>query len=174
MAKGFEINNQAIRNMTREIEREFAKNPVRVPLQADPSAVMFPPATTVNNYHGPVVTVSGGNAQIAWGNDTVNQTQSQQIAPGYEELARLVTDLLANLGPFSLVAEDAEDVRSSAQMLLGEVVKEEPDRGVIRRGVNLIKGVLAPIMAGMGQAATAETAEASRHVIESLGQALPV
>lgn len=30
------INKQAIRKMSREMEREFAKNPVRVPLEAAP------------------------------------------------------------------------------------------------------------------------------------------
>ena len=68
MAGGFKINKQGIRKMTRDIEREFAKNPVKVPLEADPGAVSLPAATTVHNYHGPVVTVSGYHAQIAWGN----------------------------------------------------------------------------------------------------------
>lgn len=34
MASGLKINKQAVREMSREIEREFAKNPVRVPLDA--------------------------------------------------------------------------------------------------------------------------------------------
>lgn len=58
MDKGFEINKQAIRKMGRQIEKEFAKNHVRVPLEADASGVTFPAGTITNNYHGPVVTMT--------------------------------------------------------------------------------------------------------------------
>lgn len=96
MVDGFKINKQAIRKMTREMEKEFAKNPVRVPIEADPSVSRFPPATTItNNYHGPVVTVHGDNAQLAWDNQGVSQ--NRDIAPGFEELAKVLTGLLASL-----------------------------------------------------------------------------
>jgi len=171
----FEINKQGIQRMSRALEREFAKYPVRVPLEVDPSGVTFQPAATVTNYHGPVVTVHGDNAQIAWDSDTVNQAQNrvEQIAPGYEDLARLVTDLLANLDTFALNDAEATDVRASADAVLSELVKEKPDQGVVRRGVTMIKGVLAPVVAGVDQAVKQETAEAARHVIEGLGNALP-
>lgn len=147
MASGFKINKQGIRMMTREIEREFAKNPVQVPLEADPRAVSLPSATTVHNYHGPVVTVSGDHAQIAWGNGEVQQTQNrvEQVAPGYEELARLVTDLLANLANFNLDDAEEAEIRSNAENVLGEVVKVERDQGVIKRGLTMLKGILAPV-----------------------------
>ncbi|WP_181275213.1 hypothetical protein [Brevibacterium oceani] len=175
MASGFKINKQGIRKMTREIEREFAKNPVKVPLEADPRAVSLPAATTVHNYHGPVVTVSGDHAQIAWGDGEVHQTQNrvEQVAPGYEELARLVTDLLANLPTFSLDEADEAEIRSNAETVLNEVTKVEPDQGVIKRGLTMLKGILAPVGAGLGRAVTEESAEAAREVIEGLGDALP-
>lgn len=66
MAGEFKINKQAIRKMTQEIEKEIAKNPVRVPLEADPTGMTFPATSVTNNYHGPVVTVNGDNAQLAW------------------------------------------------------------------------------------------------------------
>lgn len=174
MADGFKINEKAIRQMAREIEQEFAKHPVRVPLEADPSSMALAPALTVNNYNGPVVTVTGDHAQLAWNNGDVNQAQDrvEQIAPGYEDLARVITDLLANLAAFSL-GDDEKDVRASAESVLVEVVKEQPDRGVVRRGLTMVKGFLAPIAAGIGAAATAETTEAARHVIETLGSSLP-
>lgn len=37
MANEFKINKQAIRRTSRELEKEFAKNPVRVPVHADPT-----------------------------------------------------------------------------------------------------------------------------------------
>jgi hypothetical protein len=175
MASGFKIDRQAIHNMTREIEREFAKHPVRVRLEADPRAVSLPPATTVNNYHGPVVTVNGDHAQIAWDNRDVRQAQDRadQIAAGYEQLAQLVTDLLANLSTFALDDADEAELRSTADTVLGEVVKPEPDRGAIRRGVTMLKGFLAPVAAGVSGAVTEETTDAVREVIDALGASLP-
>jgi hypothetical protein len=61
---GFKINKQGIRNMAREIEREFAKNPIRVPVETEYDGV-YPAVASVTNYHGPVVTVTGDNAKIA-------------------------------------------------------------------------------------------------------------
>lgn len=175
MASGFKINKQGIRKMTRDIEREFAKNPVKVPLEADPRTVSLPSATTVHNYHGPVVTVNGDHAQVAWDNGEVQQTQNrmEQIAPGYEELARLVTDLLANLPTFNLDDADEAEIRSNAEAVLSEVVKVEPDQGVIKRGLAMLKGILAPVGAGVSKAVTEESAEAAREVIDGLGNVLP-
>lgn len=84
MASRFKIDKQGIHQMSRDIEREFAKHPVRVPLEADPETVSLPSAATVNNYHGPMVTVNGDHAQIAWDNKEVDPTQDrvEQIAPG--------------------------------------------------------------------------------------------
>lgn len=175
MASGFKINKQAIRKMSREIEREFAKNPVRVPLEADHRAVSLPAATTVNNYNGPVVTVNGDHAQLAWDNQSVTQVQehSEQVAPGYEQLAQLLTDILASLSTFQLDETDGSELRENANLVLQEVVKSEPDQGIVRRGVTLIKGLLAPVSAGLGKAVTEETAEAARQVIDALGASLP-
>lgn len=175
MANGFKINKQAIRKMSREIEREFAKNPVRVPLEADDSTLSLPAATTVSNYHGPVVTVNGDHAQLAWDNQSVTQVQThiEQVAPGYEQLAQLLTDILANLSTFQLDETDGSELRENANLVLQEVVKSEPDQGIVRRGVTLIKGLLAPISAGLGKAATEETADAARQVIDALGASLP-
>ena len=35
------------------------------------ATLTWAPAVSVNNYHGPVVTVTGDHAQLAWSNDTV-------------------------------------------------------------------------------------------------------
>ncbi|MFJ4175268.1 hypothetical protein [Microbacterium sp. NPDC089696] len=175
MASGFKINKQAIRKMTREIEREFAKNPVRVPLQADASDVRLPAATTINNYHGPVVTVTGDGAQLAWDNHDVAQGQArfQQVATGYEELADLVTRLLAGVGTFKLDPADQAELVAAGEEILHEAVKDDPDRGLVRRGITMLKGVLAPIASGVAKAVSDETAEMARDLISSLGEALP-
>src|SRR5690348_1931974 len=56
--------------------------------------------------------------------------------------------------------------RASRSQLLEDVT---PADGVIRRAATMIKGLLAPIGAGVAQAATQESAAAARHVIKALG-----
>lgn len=172
MAGGFKIDKQAIRKMTRELEKEFAKNPVRVPLEGDASG-MAVPGTTVN-YNGPVVNVNGDHAQIAWGNQTVNQSQTSDIAPGFEGLAAALTSILASLPALALTAAEQADVEAEAHAVLGEVVKESPDPGAIRRSVTMIKGLLAPVASGIGEAVTGESAELAKTAIEALGSSLPL
>lgn len=173
---GFKINRQEIRRMSREIEREFAKHPVRVPIEADAQRTTWslPSATTVNNYHGPVVTVNGDGAQLAWNSASVHQAHErvEQVAPGYEVLAQVITDLLANMDRLSLAEADVEDLRSHAAAVLQQVTTEHPDQGVLRRAVTMIKGLLAPVGIGLGEAVTDKSAEMARDVIDAIGRAL--
>lgn len=173
MAGEFKINKQAIRKMTQEIEKEIAKNPVRVPLEADPTGMTFPATSVTNNYHGPVVTVNGDNAQLAWENQAVNQEQNQDIAAGFEGLAKVLTGVLASLPALSLSDNDSAEAKSTAESVLGELVKEEPDESVIKRGVTMLKGLLAPVATGVGLAVSGESAELAKTVIEGLGSTLP-
>jgi hypothetical protein len=76
------------------------------------------------------------------------------------------------LDTFGLQQNDAEDIRDSAETVLGEVVKDEPDEGVLNKATKIIKGSLAPIAAGVGGAVASESAEAARKVIEALGQSI--
>ncbi|MEU4560200.1 hypothetical protein AB0F72_17600 [Actinoplanes sp. NPDC023936] len=48
----------------------------------------------------------------------------------------------------------------------------QPDPGKIRRAVKVLKGVLAPIGAGVAGAATAESQEWARTAIDQLGAVL--
>ena len=55
----------------------------------------------VNNYDGPVFNAEVSGAQFAWNNDTVTQNQQNNsaVAPGFEGLAKLVTDLPGATAP---------------------------------------------------------------------------
>lgn len=76
MGSKVSINKQAIAKMQRELQREFDKHPIRVPINAErPEAFGQPGTTTVNHYHAPVVTVHGDRAQVAWGDGEVHQDQ---------------------------------------------------------------------------------------------------
>lgn len=163
-----------MRQLQRELEREFAKHPVRVPLQADSRGVAFPSSTIVNNYHGPVVTINGDHAQLAWNNETVNQSEArvEQIAPGYEDIARVLTALLAAMNDLGLAEDDEIELKSNAELVLEEITKPEPERNIVKRGVTLLKGLLAPVASGIAKAVSDESADLARTLIEGLG-ALP-
>ncbi|WP_078326927.1 hypothetical protein [Mycobacteroides salmoniphilum] len=176
MASGFEINKRVIEQMSHELEREFAKHPVRIALKADTSDVQLPAATTVNNYNGPVINVKGDHAQLAWNSHDVTQAQNntEQIAPGYEAVADLVTRLLASLPTLELDPADQTEAQDTGTAILREVVKAEPDKGIVRRGITMLKGLLAPVASGINKAVTRESTNAALQMIELLGNALPL
>lgn len=175
MTSSFRINKQGIRKMSREIEREFARNPVRVPLEADRPRGIASPSTTVNNYNAPIVTVKGDHAQLAWDADHVTQTQerTEEVAQGYEQLAQIVSAMLKELPRLPLDEDDKADARDNANVILGEVVKPEPEKSVVKRAATFLKGLLAPIAAGIATGTTAEMAEMTRQMIEGLSDTLP-
>ncbi len=172
MGSGFKPNRRGLDQLQRELQRELDKRPVYVRAQAEAGGVL-PAAATVNNYHGPVVTVNGNNAQLAWDNQSVDQTQDNDIASGFETLAEVLTGLLASMPSLGLSAEDEAAARDNANVVLGEVVKGEPDNGVVKRGVTMLKGLLAPVAAGLATAVTSESADLAKTVIEGLGDSLP-
>lgn len=85
----------------------------------------------------------------------------------------MLTGLLASLPAFGLSELDAEEARVTAEIVLGEVVKAEPDQGAIKRSVTMLKGLLAPVAAGVTAAVSGESAELAKTVIEGLGSTLP-
>lgn len=170
MGSAFKPNKRGLDQFQRKLQREFDKRPVYV--RADADAVL-PAATTVNNYHGPVVTVNGDNAQLAWDNQSVDQTQNHDIAPGFEALAEVLTSLLASLPSLGLSADDEAEVRNNTETVLGEVLRTAPDQGLVKRGVTMLKGLLAPVAAGVSAAVTGESTELAKTAIEGLGSTLP-
>ncbi|RPF21076.1 hypothetical protein [Myceligenerans xiligouense] len=167
----FKPNKRGLDQFRRELQREFDARPVRVPVVVDGDEPTRDVPTVVNNYHGPVVTVHGDRAQLALNNGSAIQVQGD-IAAGYTELAKVITDLLAELDQLGLPEDDATTVREEAQAVLAEVTKENPDDRVIKRGVTLMKGALAAVGAGLSKAVTAETAQRAAVIIDTLGQAL--
>jgi len=173
-ASGFKINRQGIAQMAREIELEFAKHPVKLPvvIDNDTSAPAWAGSTTI--YNGPVVNMTGNQAQLALGNRDVTQTQAQPetIAPGFEQIAIAIAETLKNLGTIGLSAEDQADAEVAAREVLEEVTKTEPDRGLVRRGVTMIKGLLTPIALGLQAGAAVGATEWAHTAIEQLGAAV--
>ena len=77
------INRAGIAQMMREIQREFDKHPVKVPVESDRLST-----GTTTIFNGPVLHGDANGAQLAWGNETVTQHREEQVAPGYEILAQ--------------------------------------------------------------------------------------
>lgn len=117
-----------------------------------------PPARTT--YNAPVVIVNGDHAQVAFGNQSVTQN-AQPVAAGYDELAKAIGAVLERID--QLDPDDRELAAESGREVLTELVKAEPDRSVLKRGVTHLRGVLAPLVtpavagAGEGLATWAQT-----------------
>jgi hypothetical protein len=161
------IDRRAIDKLTKDLQREFDKHPIRIPMETD--GPEFSSSTTI--YNGPVFHGSADGAQLAWDNQTVGQVQhqTQQIAPGFEAIAQAVVRILEQLATADLTEEDRQDAESAADEVLAEVTRPEPDRKKIRRGLSALKGLLAPVATGLA-AGTAEGAqEWAKMAIEQLG-----
>jgi hypothetical protein len=107
------INRHEIDRMFRDIQQEFARHgPIRIPVETERAEGDYAPGTTI--YNGPVFQGDvNGNAQLAWGNNTVSQEQHvEQIASGFEPVAEAVAALLAQLPAFGLSPDDQEDAKS--------------------------------------------------------------
>lgn len=170
-SSGFKINKQAIARMTREIQREFDKHPISVPIHAD-NPDLHERGTTV--YNGPVVNVQGDRAQIAWGNRDVYQRSKdqQEIAPGYEAITQALVSTLEHLTEVGLDHEDRTTAEDAANQVLSEVTKDHPDPGVIKRGVAVVKGILAPLALGAQAGISDSAREWAKTAVEQLTSTL--
>jgi hypothetical protein len=168
------INRQEIARMMRDIQREFDKHPIRVPVQADPPAVLGSiPGGTTTIFNGPVIHGDANGAQLAWGNDIVQQNRTRPVTPGFEALAQAVVKVLEQLPRVGLAEDDQQDADEAAHEVLAEVTQPQPDRGKIRRALATLKGLLAPIAVGLAEGSAEGAAhEWARTAIEQLGKAL--
>jgi hypothetical protein len=167
------INKQEIARMMREIEREFNKYTIKVPVEVEQLKLpkgFSTGGTTI--YNGPVIHGNANGAQLAWSNSTVHQTQArtEQIAPGFEAIAQAVVSTLKGLPTAGLPDEDLHDAEAVVEEALAEITQPEPDRGKLRRAVAALKGLLAPIAAGLASGGAQGTAqEWAKTAIEQLG-----
>ena len=123
----------------------------------------------INN--GPVIYGDTNGAQLAWNNRgdvTQNRNEVQQIAPGFEPLARTVTDLLKQLPKFDLDADARQEVEEVANEVLAEVVQTNPEPQKLRRAVAALKGFLMPIVVGAASAEARELAQQGIHQLTAV------
>lgn len=126
----------------------------------------------MTNYHGPVFNGDMTGAQVAWGNETVTQNQqnaSSTVAPGYEPLAKLVTDLLQQLPQVGLAEAELRDAEEAGNEVLVEITgTEAPEPGRLRRAIRGLRGILAPIATGVVTGAAAGAEDWAKAGIEAL------
>lgn len=148
---GSSINKNGIKKFMRDLQREFDhQGPIRVPVETEmPDLPPLAGGTTVN-YNGPVFNGDVTGAQIAWGNETVTQNQqyTSTVAPGFEELAKFVTELLQQLPQLGLDDRDRHDAEAAARDVLTEITQADPDPGRVRQAINILRGWLAPVATG--------------------------
>lgn len=125
----------------------------------------------VNNYDGPVFNAEVSGAQFAWNNDTVTQKQqnNSSVAPGFDALANLVTDLLRQLPQAGLADQDREDAEAAAREVLAAITQPDPpEESRLRRALAVLKGALAPVATGVVTGTAVGTQEWARTAIEGL------
>ncbi len=141
------IYKDAIEKMVRDIQREYDKHPVIVPIRCeDPDLPISGPVSHV--YNGPVFQGSVDGAQLAWNNGIVSQSQTRDIAPGFEAIAEAVSGVLKGLSDAG-IGDEAAAAEEVGLELLAEVTQAEPDRSKITRALRALQGVLAPIATGL-------------------------
>ncbi|GAA2863860.1 hypothetical protein Acy02nite_72320 [Actinoplanes cyaneus] len=121
--------------------------------------------TSQNNY-GPMIQGNVQGSQFIWQNGTANNNQvgGSPVAAGYESVAEVVAEVLAQLPRLGLPAEEAEGARDSAGEILAEVSSTAPNRSRVVRSLAALRGFLLPILnqaaagAGAGAHDLAKTA----------------
>lgn len=133
-------------------------------------------ATAPQPHYSTTTTITGDNNQVAAGTrGSVTQhlsvvDNSATVTAGYEDVAQLVGELVEQRLPLlGLKDDDQQDVIDEARVVLGEVVKDEPDRKIIRRALTTMRGVLASVFAGVNQAVADESTELARTAFDQLG-----
>jgi hypothetical protein len=178
MASGFKINRSGINSMMKEIQREFDKHHISLPVNAENPALRIAGDT----YNGPVIQIQGDNAQVAWGNRDVSQSNtvssSADITAGFEPLSQAVVSILQEIRASGLDADDIAEVEKAATEILDEVIKDQPDQGCLKRSVTYIKGLLAPLVTRVSEAAADGAGEGvhdwASAAVESLGAGMSV
>lgn len=123
--------------------------------------------SSTTTYNAPVVNVHGDHAQVAWDNQSVTQNSvSDSVAPGYDDLAQAVTKALELLSRTpSLDPDDQVFARESAEQVPEQLVTTEPNPSIIRRGLAALRGVL---LSASESAAGSAASEAIKTLITAL------
>jgi hypothetical protein len=163
-------NKQGIAALAEEIHAAFAEHPISTPLDADSSGVVMPGTTP--HYDGPLVRVDGDDVALVWDNPTAEHGQASvdPIAPGYETLAEALVRVLQSAGSLALSREDTAQVELTTNEVLVEVTKTEPNLGLVKSGVNIVKGLMSGTALGLTEGVPQESRDLAVQVIDQIQQ----
>ncbi|MFF9910513.1 hypothetical protein [Streptomyces sp. NPDC013457] len=124
----------------------------------------------VNRYDGPVFNGPATQNQLAWNSENVTQNQqvNSAVAPGYEELAARMTELLRQLPEAGLGERDREEAEDAVDGVLEVITRPDPEESKVRRALATLRGVLAPVATGVAAGTTVGAQEWARAAIEGL------
>jgi hypothetical protein len=173
--RGFEIDRRGIEEMTRELQREFDKHPIRLPVMAGLPDLPDMAGGSVAIYNGPVIMGNADGAQLAWNSQSVNQSQNEQprqVDERYTELAQVTAVILRNLDALGLDDEDQGAAAEAGQEILTQATGPSPDAGTIKRAVIMLRGCLAPTAIAARAGADQAVAEWARAAVEHLAKVI--
>jgi len=119
------------------------------------------------NIHNNPMFFGDFNGQMSMGNRESVQYQVQPASKA--DIAKVVAEVLKNLEGLGLPEEDLKDAVVEGEAVLAEVAKDEPDRKVVRRCINYLKGAVAGIAAGVATGAGQGAAEIGQQIVHDLG-----
>ena len=169
--RGFEINKLGIEQLTRELQQEFDKHPIRLAVEADLPELPDISRGATAIYNGPVIIGSADGAQLAWNNHSVSQSQrgqAQQVTKGFEALAQVVAQILRQLPATGLDGENQALAVEAGNQILTQVTQPTPDPGIVKRALATLRGVLAPLAIAAGTGVTQAVAEWAKTAVEHL------
>lgn len=120
------------------------------------------------NIHNQPMFFGDFNGQMAMGNRKSVQRQTISVNQA-TDIATVVAQVLKQLDVLGLPEEDHHDAVVQGRVVLAEVAKEEPDRTVVRRGINYLKGVVAAIATGAVVGVNQGAAEIGQQIVKDLG-----
>lgn len=118
------------KTLQKEFDREAKRNPLKLSISPDvapaqASGVLQGGAQVVQNFNAPVVIGDGSQVQFAShvkGN--VEQHQVKEVASGFENVAKLLDNLLQALPAIGLPDDENKSVVEEAEVVLEEVTAE--------------------------------------------------
>ena len=104
--------------------------------------------TTITGDHNQVATGVGGDV-------TQRASTDNSTTIDYQAVDERVQALLADLPNLGADPTTTTDIQTTVDVIQGEIVSERPDPTVVTRGLNALRGLLAPIGLGITGAVTA-------------------
>lgn len=164
------------KGLQKELDREARRNPLKLSVNADVTptnsrAPVVSSSPVVQHFNGPVVVGDGTQVQFASNVDgNVEQHQVREVASGYENVAKVLDGLLQALPDIGLSDGENKKIVEEAEVVLAEATAEEPNKTLLAKGIDRLKGLLSPVALGLNDAVQEESKAVAIDFIQQLGE----